>query len=221
MESALNRFALSFQRNWLLVLVAILLLYSGLPILGPVLKSMGFERAAQVFYQPYKAVCHTYGFRSFYLFGEKIAYSRAEFDQRSGIDTASVQGLFDARDFQGNAAMGYKIGICQRDMAIYPAMALGGIVFSLMRRRMTMMPWWLFLLIGIGPIGLDGFSQLLSQPPFNNLALFQLIPYRESVWQLRVITGALFGFSVAWLIFPLIAGSLADPEPQPAGSRRS
>jgi uncharacterized membrane protein len=59
------------------------------------------------------------------------------------------------------------------------------------------------------PIGLDGFSQLLSQPPFG------LLPYRESNWILRLITGGLFGFSVAWLIFPLLDGA-AQPVQRPA-----
>jgi uncharacterized membrane protein len=147
-------------------------------------------------------MCHTYGFRSFFLFGEQAAYSRDEFDHKTGIDTSSLRGPLAAREFQGNAEMGYKMALCQRDMAIYPAMALGGVLFGALRKRPRMMPWWLFVLIGVVPIGIDGFSQLLSQPPFN------LFSYRESVWQLRVLTGALFGFSAAWLVFPLLASAI-------------
>jgi uncharacterized membrane protein len=184
------------------MVVTILLIYSALPLLAPVLKSAGLDTAAQLIYNPYKLMCHTYGFRSFYLFGEQPVYSRAEFEQRTGFATETATGLFASRDFQGNPEMGYKVALCQRDMAIYPAMALGGLLYAALRRR-PRIPWWLFLLIGIAPIGLDGFSQLLSQPPFN------LIAFRESVWELRVLTGALFGFAVAWFVFPLLQ-SAAD-----------
>jgi uncharacterized membrane protein len=54
------------------------------------------------------------------------------------------------------------------------------------------------VLIGVVPIVLDGFSQLFSQSPFN------LIPFRESTWYWRVITGALFGTALAWIVFPII-----------------
>lgn len=210
MNTALNRFADWFQRHWLAALCGFLLIYSTLPLLAPVLKAAGAERMAQLIYVPYKAACHTYGFRSFYLFGDKFAYSRSEFDARSGIDTSNSFGVIAARNFQGNAEMGYKVAICERDMAIYPSIALGGIVFALLRRRVKGMPWWLFVLIGVGPIGLDGFSQLLSQlpPPYD------ILPYRESVWQLRVLTGALFGFSVAWLVFPMIQSQATLSNPQ-------
>jgi uncharacterized membrane protein len=209
----LNRFADSFQRRWLSYIVGMLLIYSSLPLLAPILKAIGLNSLAQVIYLPYKGMCHTYGFRSFYLFGDQIAYSRNEFEQKTGINTSTAGGLFAARDFQGNESVGYKIAICQRDMAIYPAMAIGGIIYGLSRKRIQKMPWWLFLLLGIAPIGIDGFSQLLSQPPLN---FFQ---YRESVWQLRVLTGALFGFSVAWLIFPLLSGTVDTTTPAPSTSR--
>jgi uncharacterized membrane protein len=200
----LTRFADNFQRHWLRYIVGLLIVYSSLPVLAPVLKAAGFDGAAQAIYFPYKGLCHTYGFRSFYLFGEKAVYSRPEFEAKTGIDTGSGLGLFAARDFQGNAQMGYKLATCQRDIAIYPSIALGGIIFGLLRKRPRMMPWWLFLILGILPIGLDGFSQLFSQPPLN------LITYRESNWVLRVVTGGLFGFSIAWLVFPLMAGTI-DP----------
>lgn len=191
-----------FQRHWLAVLVGILFLYSLLPFLAPLLKSAGLNSLAQIIYQPYKLMCHTYGFRSFFLFGEQFVYSRSQFEQLSGIDTSGFAGLIQSREFQGNAEMGFKVALCQRDVAIYFTMAVGGVVYALTRRRAKPLPFLLLLLIGVVPIGLDGFSQLLSQPPFN------LITYRESDWVLRTLTGALFGFSLAWFIFPLIESSL-------------
>jgi hypothetical protein len=65
-----------------------------------------------------------------------------------------------------------------------------------------------WVLIGFGPIGLDGFSQLFSQMDWPWLA--SLIPYRESTPFLRVLTGALFGFTTAWFSFPFMEESMAE-----------
>lgn len=198
MVDRLNRLGNDLQQHWLATMVGILLLYSLLPFGAPALKKLGLDGLAQVIYQLYKLTCHTYGFRSFFLFGDRVVYSRAEFEAASGIDTSSFGGLLQSREFQGNEQMGYKVALCQRDVAIYFAMGVNGMTYALVRRRARPLPWLLLLLIGVVPIGLDGFSQLLSQPPFN------LFPYRESNWLLRLTTGGLFGMSLAWLVFPMI-----------------
>jgi uncharacterized membrane protein len=199
--SALNGFAQWFYRHWLALVVGILLVYGLLPFGAPLLMKAGLPGPAQWIYQPYKLVCHTYAFRSFFLFGPQVVYARGngdgEFERATGIKDDPM-GLLQARDFQGNEAVGYKVALCQRDLAIYLAMALNGVAFALVRRRARPLPWLWFILIGLVPIGLDGFSQLFSQWPLN------FIPFRESTWPLRVITGSLFGFGVAWLVFPLI-----------------
>jgi uncharacterized membrane protein len=64
------------------------------------------------------------------------------------------------------------------------------------------------MLIGLGPIGLDGVSQILSQ--FNLTWLAQVLPYRESTPFLRVLTGSLFGFGTAWFAFPNIEDSMRE-----------
>jgi uncharacterized membrane protein len=202
MVERINRLGYDMQKHWLAVLVGVLLVYGALPFGAPVLKKIGLDGLSQVIYQPYKLMCHTYGFRSFFLFGEQGAYTRPEFEQATGIDTASFTGLLESRDFQGNDQMGYKVALCQRDVAIYLAIAFNGMIYALVRGRRRPLPWLVFLLIALVPIALDGFSQLLSQPPFN------LFPFRESNWFLRVATGALFGFGIAWVIFPLIDGSV-------------
>lgn len=66
------------------------------------------------------------------------------------------------------------------------------------------MRFWLFVLIGVAPIALDGFSQLFSQFFVGTQldALAQLFPLRESSPLLRALTGAIFGLSVVWLVYP-------------------
>jgi uncharacterized membrane protein len=100
------------------------------------------------------------------------------------------------------------MALCERDMAIYGAILLFGIVYSLTRRRIKPLHWMLWILIGMAPIGLDGFSQLFSQMEWSWLA--SILPYRESTPFLRVLTGGLFGFSTAWFAYPYMEESMSE-----------
>lgn len=57
-------------------------------------------------------------------------------------------------------------------------------------------------------MGLDGFSQLFSQMEWSWLV--NILPYRESTPFLRVLTGALFGFTTAWFAYPYMDESMAE-----------
>jgi uncharacterized membrane protein len=65
-----------------------------------------------------------------------------------------------------------------------------------------------WILLGLGPVGLDGFSQLFSQFDWNFLATW--LPYRESTPFLRVLTGSMFGFFTAWFAYPNIEESMRE-----------
>lgn len=114
--------------------------------------------------------------------------------------TAELQRA--ARSFKGDERMGYKTALCARDVAIYGAMAVGGIGFLFVRRKLRPVPLLLYGLLGLGPIGLDGFSQLLGYPPF------EFWPPREAMPEFRVVTGALFGLMTVWLAFPYLEKSM-------------
>lgn len=109
-----------------------------------------------------------------------------------------------ARRFRGDEKMGYKVALCERDIAIYGAMVIGGIAYLPVRRRLRPAPVWLYVLLGLGPIGLDGFSQLLSYPPF------EFWEVRETLPEFRVLTGALFGLMNIWLAFPYLERSMIE-----------
>ena len=111
---------------------------------------------------------------------------------------------FAARHFIGDETFGYKTSLCARDLAIYSAMFVGGLIYSGFRWRIKPLPFLLYILVGLGPIALDGFSQLLSYPPF------QLWPVRETEPIFRLVTGGLFGLMSAWLGFPHIERSMQD-----------
>ncbi len=207
------------SKRYLLLLNLFIFIYIGLPFLAPTLMKLGAEFPAQAIYRVYKPLCHQFAFRSFFLYGEQPFYPLAEagvsgvktFEQVSGIqnlDDPYSFTRFEARNFIGNETVGYKIALCERDVAIYLSILLFGVVFGLTGRRIKSLHWMLWLLIGIAPIGLDGFSQLFSQ--FNWQWLEAVVPYRESTPFLRALTGSLFGLATAWFAYPSIEESMNE-----------
>ena len=207
------------SRHYLALLNLFMLFYFGLPILAPVLMKAGAPLPASLIYTIYKPLCHQFGFRSFYLFGEQSYYPLEEahipgvktFQQATGIrDLHSATGVsrLEARQFIGNQTVGYKMALCERDMAIYGAIFLFGIVYALTGRRIKPIHWIFWILIGMIPIGLDGFSQLFSQMQWSWLS--SILPYRESTPFLRVLTGGLFGLATAWFAYPYIEESMSE-----------
>ncbi len=84
---------------------------------------------------------------------------------------------------------GYQMGFCQRDVAIYGTMLAGGLAFAFARGRLRPLPWQLYALLTV-PIALDGGTQLFG--------------WRESTWELRLITGGIFGAATVWTLYPII-----------------
>ena len=202
-------FMLWFSRHYLAVFNLFVLIYVGLPFLAPVLMKVGAETPAGWIYRAYGYVCHEFAYRSWFLFGEQPAYPRAaagvddliSYEQATGLDATD---LWTAREYHGTDVLGYKVALCQRDVAIYLGILVFGLLFAVSRRRLKSLHWAIWILIGILPIGLDGVSQLLSQPPFNWL------PYRESTPLFRTLTGGLFGFMTAWFGYPITEESTVD-----------
>jgi uncharacterized membrane protein len=201
------------SNHYLALFNLIILLYLGLPVLAPVLMRAGYTTPANVIYRVYSGVCHQLAFRSFFLFGEQAVYPRAEagldgvlsLQQATGLDEGDGgTALLAARRYVGDDQVGYKIALCQRDVLIYGAILLFGLVFGATGRKLPPLPWYLWIGLGMLPIGLDGLSQLASQPPFN------FFPYRESTPFFRSLTGFLFGFTTAWFGYPMVEISMAD-----------
>jgi uncharacterized membrane protein len=211
--SGADRFSLWMANHWLFIVNLLFIIYLGLPTLAPVLMKVGATAPASLIYTAYSPLCHQLGFRSFFLFGEQTYYPRAAagiqgvttFGQATGLDE---NDLLAARSFKGTDQMGYKIALCERDVAIYGAIILFGLLFGLTRRRIPPLHWALWLVIAIGPIGLDGFSQLFSQLPFPFIA--NLLPFRESTPFLRLLTGFMFGFGTAWFGLPYVEESMRE-----------
>jgi uncharacterized membrane protein len=201
--------SLWLSRHYLALFNLLVFIYVGLPFLAPVFMKVGATLPAEIIYRAYSFVCHQFAFRSWFIFGEQIVYPRLEAHLVGLLSYQQATGLngFDllaARAFIGNAQLGYKVALCERDVAIYGGILLYGILFAILRRRVKPIHWVIWILIGIVPIGLDGFSQLISQPPLN------LIPLRESTPFLRTLTGLLFGALTAWFGYPYVEESMQE-----------
>lgn len=222
----IDRIIYTIARRWLLLANLFFAFYVGLPMLAPVFMNAGLTGPARVIYTMYSPFCHQMASRSFFLFGDQIAYPRAlsgtqltpieaympslpEFADASADPNEWETFMLPARQFVGNATMGYKMALCERDVSIYLSVFVGGLIFGLLRHRLKIkpMPFWLFLLVGLLPIALDGFSQLFSQM-FIGFGL-DVIGLRESTPLLRTLTGALFGLSLVWLIYPRLDEQMA------------
>jgi uncharacterized membrane protein len=90
---------------------------------------------------------------------------------------------------------GHQMAFCHRDTAIYTSLFLAVIVFGLVGHRVKPLSWKIYLLF-IAPMALDGVTQLIG--------------LRTSSWQLRTITGVLFGVGSAWLALPYLEEAFQD-----------
>jgi len=224
----LDKRVLGFSKNWTAVIGLVAALYAGIPFLAPVAMHFGQTGIGDAIYTIYSPVCHQFAFRSWFLFGPQDAYPRAlagvpgqTFEQVSkndpafqgnDVSTLTTPLIFAAKAFDGNDQIGWKVAFCERDVAIYWSIALGGFIYAALRKLkipIPYLPFWAYILIAIVPIGLDGFSQLFANPPFNGFGL-SFYPIRESTPLLRTLTGALFGLGNAWLVFPYIEDSMQE-----------
>lgn len=197
------------SQHYMAVINLFVFLYVGIPFLAPILMKNNLNLPAKIIYTIYQPMCHQLAFRSWFLFGEQSFYplnlahiqNALTYEQ---VIQADPVDLNEARGFLGNPITGFKVALCERDVAIWGSILVFGLFFSLFRNKIKPIPWYLWLGIGMIPIGIDGVSQLIS-------IVNGIIPgwslLRESTPLLRTITGALFGTTTGWYLFPVLEES--------------
>lgn len=88
---------------------------------------------------------------------------------------------------------GYQLALCQRNLAIYGSLLAGTLAFRYARHWLPPLDWRLWLLTLL-PMALDGGTQLFG--------------WRESNWELRALTGVIFGLGVCWFVLPYLEGTV-------------
>ena len=215
--------------HWLLAFNVSMGLFIGGTLLPPLLMHLGLQGPARVVYTLYGLNCHQLPERSYFLFGPH------------GVDTYSREQVIawganpdHLRGFVGNPQVGFKLGMAERNTAIYGTWFLAGIVYGLLKKRLPRLRWPLFLLL-ILPMALDGGSHLTSEVTrlgFRDTnawlagwtggalsaSFYTGTTLGSFNWLLRTLTGALFAVACVWFIYPYLDQSFAHaaPETKPA-----
>jgi uncharacterized membrane protein len=177
-------------KHWLALANLLWGLYVGLPLLAPVLMDVGWTGPAKAIYTLYRPACHQRVERSYFYGGPSAVYTLEELEA-AGVDTNPFVRAI------GNEQVGWKAAFCQRDVAIYGAIFLTGLVYALLRkplrtRRMRLRVFALFLV----PMAIDG--------------LLQLFGVYESTWVMRTVTGVVFGLGAVLFAYPYVDEGFAD-----------
>lgn len=182
------------------------MMYLLFAFLAPVLMEFGYPHTSKLIYRIYSNLCHQYAYRSWFLFGEQAHYpivrSNGALSLFDYFDVPQLEPEV-SREIIGNATAGYKVAICQRDVALYSALLLFSIIFFLTKKRIKQLPFLLWVLLAVLPIGVDGLLQLASSSELFSITY-------ESTPLMRTVTGASFGFFSGWLLFPAIQHSITN-----------
>jgi len=186
----LNQFMKNLQDNhsppysWWLYLAA-MLIFNILIFAPPVLLANGYNDIAEPAYFAWSFTCHQLDSRSLCYFpnGKNIIDDCTAQDGNLYYD----KNISPVRD----GFVGYKLPVCSRDIAIYLFMLLGGFAWPLFFKPNSTkwLPLWI-LILALLPTAIDGFSQFLGM--------------RESTNAIRLMTGAIMGFAMAFYIIPLL-----------------
>lgn len=204
--------------HWLGVFVSILIVFTGLPFLAPVLMEVGLTGPGKAIYLIYSFLCHQLPQRSYFLFGPKLSYSLAEI-QVAWQNTSNPVIL---RQFIGSPESGWKVAWSDRMVSMYTSLPVFALLWRSLLRRLPRLPWWgliLFLL----PMALDGTTHFISDLwgigqgfRYTNVWLAELtgrtFPASFYVgdalgsfnsW-MRLVTGILFGLGIIWFVMPFV-----------------
>lgn len=194
--SILNHYAnaliIGVARHWLALFNIVWAVYLLTPFLAPIGMQIGWTEAAGVIYAIYSAFCHQLPDHSYFLFGPTLIPQAPELIAGGMPVTDS---LWIERSFIGSPEVGWKVALCQRDVAIYSGVLLAGLSYALVRRNARPLPFKLFILLTL-PIAIDGGTQLIG--------------LRESNWLLRTLTGALFGAAAVYLAYPYVQDAMQE-----------
>lgn len=192
-----DEIVLRIAKYWIALAATGLIIFIGLPLLAPILMNAGLVEPAGWIYSVYGLTCHQLAYRSYFLFGDQAAYTVGELQNHLHVDNPSLD-LFFWRGFTGDAQAGYKVALCERDMAIYTTLLLLVLGYGIARRfrPIKSLPLRWFLIVFIPPIALDGLSQLFG--------------FRESNPLFRTLTGSWFALGCAWLVLPVVDEAMRD-----------
>lgn len=216
-----DRLVLFCLRHWLALLLTPMLIFVTLPFLAPVALHNGWTATGQTIYWLYRPFCHQLPQRSWFLFGPKLTYTLDEINQ-----VYPYTDPWQLRLFYGTPQMGWKVAWSDRMISFYTLTPLFGLIYALLRwaghapRPLSWRALWLTLT----PLMLDGFTHLLNDIfsgdytsgfrdtnawlAFITAHAFPGFYAGDSFgtfnWWLRLLTGALAAWGLAFTLFPFL-----------------
>jgi uncharacterized membrane protein len=158
---------------------------------------LAFDNDMGAAYAAFSLTCHQKLSRSLCIFNSADSYWIGDCTPQEG------EYITDSRDRSAiktkyNGIVGVKMPVCARDVGLYTAMLIGGLLYPLARNLEDEVPPSIFLIIALVPIGLDGGVQIVSE--------LGLLPFvYESTNLARLATGAIAGLAASFYAIPILA----------------
>ena len=174
------------------IYILFFLLLVGIVIIIPLL---AFDNDMEGAYKALRIACHQKLSRSFCIFSDGSDSWIADCTEQKGEYTAGDQ---DEIRVERDGAVGYKIAVCSRDLGLYAAMLVAGLIYPLVKKLEDREVYpGIYLVIALIPIGLDGGIQF-----FSDLGILPFV--YESTNLIRLVTGAIAGFAATFFAIPII-----------------
>jgi uncharacterized membrane protein len=180
----IDRAALFVVKHWLALFLIIYGAWVWLPFLAPIFMEGGLTAPANALYFVYSFFCHQLPERSIFFFGPQVMYGLDQIGQVWSTDNQLV-----LRQFVGTPEMGWKMAWSDRMISTYGGIWIGALLFAILGKRTPHVPLWLWILAGILPLALDGFTHFINDIVAGSSGL----GFRDTNDWLRAITGNVFG----------------------------
>ena len=183
-------------------MVVFLLFYAITPFISPPLFSLNPDSVvAKNIQNIYTLFCHQRPQSSLFLFGGENSQYFYTLDELKELGVVPENSLVSTgAGYWGNEEIGYKVAFCIRDVGIYSALALMGlllVIFMNVKKKIVRVHWSIILLLML-PMAFDGIFQFA--------VMFFDIPWVPETYLLsmhkKLITGILFGIGAALFVFP-------------------
>lgn len=223
-----DNIALFIVKHWLALFLLVYGTWVWLPFLAPVLMHNGWTEAGNALYFMYSFFCHQLPERSLFFFGPQVMYSLDQIGQ-----VWSTQNQLILRQFIGTPEMGWKMAWSDRMISTYGGIWLGGVLWVILRKRVPPLPLVAWLVIGVLPLGLDGFTHFVNDIVAGSSGQ----GFRDTNDWLRVLTanafpaefyygnmlgsfnstarwltGLAFGITTVFAIFPIIKTAMTETQ---------
>jgi uncharacterized membrane protein len=221
-----------FEHHWLLTFNSAWGIFVTLPFLAPFLMAIDLPLPGRAIYLIYTIFCHQLPERSWFFFGPQFSYTQSQIAAAWGVTAAGISNELVRRQFIGTPELGWKVAWSDRMVAMYGSIFLFGLLYALLRQRgrAPRSISWVWLLILIAPLVIDGTTHLINDalrldfrdanqwaiwltdgafpPKFYGGDMFGSL----NAW-LRLVSGVLFGLGIVGFLWPLMEQEFSPPAP--------